>query len=181
MLRIDKIHSLALNVQDYLNGKEENLFRNRYFPMIPEKKQQHYKNIIMFYDNGYFTTRQLMLYIVYYSIWDEKFFMKASSWDCKHIDEISKLFTPEQLKRDTELINGLIKKGYLTNIYDYVTLNNSGEMIALELMREKHISPIFVIRFKDRLVLKSEHSKEIARMLRIVSALESILKTELLK
>jgi hypothetical protein len=176
----NRLLSLLLNVQDFMVGKEENLFRNRYFSMIPEKRIASLNIIQTFLNNNYFTPRQLFLYILYNSIFDSKFHTKINSWDFKHIDEISKLFTRKRLDQDIGLINGLIGKSGVKNLLDTVILNSSGEMIALELMKAKYISPIFVIRFKDEIVRKSEPSEETVRMLRIVDAIERVLKTELI-
>jgi hypothetical protein len=161
-------------------GKEDNLFRNRFFRMIPEKRQATLSTIQSFLNNNYFTPRQLMLYILYNSIADKKFQTKIVSWDFKHIDEISKLFTPERLAKDISLINGLVEKSVVKNLLDTVKLNSSGEMIALELIKAKYISPIFVIRFKEMIVKKSEPSEETERMLRIIDAIEKVLKTDLI-
>jgi hypothetical protein len=161
-------------------GKEDNLFRNRFFRMIPEKRQSSLTTIQSFLNNNYFTPRQLMLYILYNSIADKKFQTKIVSWDFKHIDEISKLFTPERLAKDIALVNGLVEKSVVKNLLDTVKLNSSGEMIALELIKAKYISPIFVIRFKEMIAKKSEPSEETERMLRIINAIEQVLKTDLI-
>lgn len=176
----NRLLSLLLNVRDYVAGKEENLFRNRYFKMIPEKRLSSLNTIQTFLNNNYFTPRQLFLYILYNLIFDKKFHDKIASWDFKHIDDISKLFTQNRLDKDTDLINGLIGKSGVKNLLDTVILNSSGEMIALELLKARYISPIFVIRFKDKIVRKSEPSNESVRMLRIVDAIESVLKTDLI-
>lgn len=175
-----RLFSLLLNIQDFLAGKEENLFRNRFITMIPEKRNRQLITILSFHNNNYFTTRQLMLYIFYNCLNDDKFYTKVNSWDFKHLDEISKLFTHKRLEKDKQLINELVQKSKLTNFFDSVIINNSGEMVALELMKAKFISPIFVIRFKDNIVRKSEPSEETVRMLRIVDAIEKVLKTDLI-
>jgi len=176
----NRLLSLLLNIQYFMIGKEENLFRNRFFRMIPEKRLGQLNMIQSFLNNNYFTPRQLMLYILYNSIADKKFQTKINSWDFKHIDEISKLFTRKRLDLDTELINGLIEKSVVKNLLDTVILNSSGEMIALELIKAKYISPIFVIRFKEMIAKKSEPSEETERMLRIINAIEQVLKTDLI-
>lgn len=180
MLTNTKILSLITNIQHYIKGKEENLFRNRYFSMIPESRLKQLSPIITFHNNNYFTTRQLMLYVLYNFIFDEKFNKKIYSWDFKHINEISELFEKKQYLKDVKLINNLVEKSSLKNFFDSVMINSSGEMVALELIKAKFISPIFVIRFKDKIAKKSEPSDETVRMLRIITAIESVLKTELI-
>jgi hypothetical protein len=180
MLSNNRLFSLLLNIQDFLADKEENLFRNRFITMIPERRLKQLTTILSFHNNNYFTTRQLMLYIFYNCLNDEKFHTKVNSWDFKHMDEISKLFTKTRLEKDIQLINDLVQKSKLPNFFDSVMINNSGEMVALELMKARFISPIFVIRFKDKIVRKSEPSDETVRMLRIVDAIERVLKTELI-
>lgn len=174
-----KIRTLSFNIYNYIKGKTDNIFENRYPKPVPEKVMTQLRNIMTFYNNNYFTIRQLLLYITYYSLTDDNFHGKIYSWDTKHIADIDNLFTPDQLKKDKEIIKNLSKKNGL-KISDYMMINSSGDMISLELMKKKFISPIFVIRFKDLIAAKSKPSDETARMLRIVSALERILKTDLL-
>jgi len=180
MVSNKRLYSLILNVTDFLNGKDDNPFKNRYLPMIPELKLKQLNNIQTFLNNNYFTVRQLLLHIYYNSLFDPRYNSKLHTYDYKHIDEISKLFTKKRFDKDDELLKGFVEKGTLKNYFDSVIINSSGEMIALELMKAKYISPIFVIRFKDRIVLKSEPSDETVRMLRIIEAIERVLKTDLI-
>lgn len=174
-----KLQTLMLNIKDYMAGKDNNLFKNRYNVRVGENRMRQLSNVITFYYNNYFTPKQMMLYVCYNLFFHDGFNMTLK-WDFKHVSDIDKVFSAEQLKQDKNLIETLCEK-YKVDLDYFLTINNSGEMIALELVRQKKISPIFVIRFKDRIVQNSKPSDDTERMLRIVSALESILKTELLK
>jgi len=175
-----KLYTLMVNLDEYILGKDSNLYKNRYNIRVSEKLMKWLKNAITFYNNNYFTPKQLMLFVCNGLLFDDKFHFKFKDWDFKHISDIDKKFSPEQLKQDKKTIDGILNRHGIDLEY-LMTINNVGEMIALELVLQKKISPIFVIRFKDRIVRKSKPSAETIRKLRIISALESVLKTELLK
>lgn len=176
-----KIHNLLSNIEKFLSGSDVNLLYNPYISMMAQGRIKKIAVIRMYLGSNFFTMKQLVIYILHGCLFDEKFFKKITDWDFKHIADIANIYCEEQLKNDMLTIKKINCGVKLKSAMDYLTINNLGEAIALQLTKEKIITPNFVVKYKDSIKYKNPPTIETERMIRVIEALSIIINTDKLK
>lgn len=176
-----KIHNLLSNIEKFLSGADVNLLYNPYISMMAPARVKTIATIRMYIGSNFFTIKQLMIYVLNGCLFDDKFHKKIKDWDFKHVADIANVYCDEQLNSDMLTIKKINCAVKLKSAMDYLTINNLGETIALQLTKEKIITPNFVVKYKDRINYKNPPSLETERMIRVIEALSIITNTDKLK
>lgn len=177
-----KIHNLLSNAEFFIKSNVDcNLLYNPYVSMLAAKRIKMIATIRMYLGSNFFTMKEMMIYALHNCIYDEKFLRKLTDWDYKHIRDVAEIYCEDHLRNDMATLKRINCTVNLKKAEDYLTINSIGEVIALQLTKEKIITPNFVVKYKDRINYKYPPSIETERLIRVIKALSIIINTDKLK
>lgn len=178
------IFSIIRNVDLWVNKDKDinllTLVHPIHFERIKEYYKIHCNRLFNELENNYFRVKDLIVYLLYCYIFEEKINLNDIVY--KKINDVSKLFTLKQLEEDKQFIINLQKELKLKNgIQEYFTFLNDGNNIIYNLIKKKYISPIFFMKYSDKLLTKEKEnnifvSNEFKRFKKISEKIKTIIK-----
>lgn len=178
-MSVDIIYGIVKNVTKYLNGKDIDVFVKKGWGRIDERVLPLYKKINNEIENHYYDYDDLVLYILYKSLWTPSFQYKMSIWDYKEIDKIKKILTTEQLKKDRKIFLEIAQKVGNGDLKTYFNINTNGRVIVFDLMfSQTTISPMFVIKYLSFMPDVDDEPVDIKRTKRILYGIQKQISTK---
>jgi len=144
-----KVFSIIRNVEDFVKGGNDiDLFKLCHFIRYKKSSKYYITNAKRIYndiENGYYTTKELVVYMLYKSMMANKridlFKIKGEV-----VRETMKLFTKKTLNKDLEVLKSVAKNMEFKNIQDFFDMKEDGTNIAFVLTKKELISPVFFIK-----------------------------------
>jgi len=134
------------------------------------------------YNNNHFTMKEFCLHILNMMLNDvEDFLYIPSKWDVDNITDVSKLFTPKRFAQDNNLIIQISQKSKIESLEKYFNINNNGESIIYDFLKKKYISPIFIMRYKDKFTMEFPENENHKRARKIIDVMEQVLRSNVIK
>lgn len=178
------VYSILKNINSFIKGKKDvDLFKKLHFLAYKRASKFYIENSKRIYndiENGYYTCYDLVIFILFKYMIDEKFSLYEIR--PKEINEIMKLFTIKKLKEDLKLIKEIHKElKFKKGLKEYFEIKEDGTNIAYILTKKRRISPVFFIRnFKKVLTNREEDviikSKEYKQFERIAIKIKETIK-----
>lgn len=98
-------------------------------------------------ENSYYIFNELISYLIYRSLWDEK--VDLPNINGTTVDRFKKKFTVKQLKQDKEVISAINEKAGLKHIREYFVVRENGESLIYRLCMDEIISIYFFAYYSN--------------------------------
>ena len=169
---------IATSVKKYIKGESIKDFFPTYIGNVKRTKPDLKKvseNIYQKVINKHFSKEEFAKYLIHNSIFEENFLETPYKWEINEICNISKIYNKKSLTTDQEFILNIAQKTNVRDIQKYFDINSDGESFWFKFLKQKHITPMFVISFINKInVNYDEESKEHERVRRLINALIKI-------
>ncbi len=101
-------------------------------------------------ENSYYTYNDLMVYMIYRTLWDTS--VKLVNINHDAIDKFKLQFTERQLETDRITIHKINKEAKMKNIKEYFSIRENGESLIYRLCMREIISIYFFMYYADSLL-----------------------------
>jgi len=178
------VFSVLKNTEEFVKkGKDIDIYKMSNIFRFQKSSKFYVENAKRMYndiENGYYTLKELAIYLMYHYLMGEKK-IKLYSIKPKHITDIMKLFTTKRLKEDLNLLKAVHKQLKLKNLSDYFHIKEDGTNIAFGLTKIGKISPVFFIRNFEKFLTNEQkddiiNSKEYEQFVKIAKKIKDTLK-----
>jgi hypothetical protein len=135
----------------------------------------HCKRIYNDIENGYYTHADLIISFLYKSLFDNKK-VNINILTSNEIKKITSKLTKNQFIIDKDIINELSKTMNIKNNFEYFKINDNGENIIFNLIKEDCVSIIFYLFYykklltqdKEYIIFKSKEYLNFERLCNII-------------
>lgn len=142
------VFSVLSNINDFFRKKKDiDIFKKCHIVRFKRTTKYYAENSKKLYsdlENGYFTLKELAIFLLYKNLIGEKVNLYAIKPE--HIIEVMKLFTTNKLKDDLKLLQAIYKELNFKGMVDFFDIKEDGTNIAYILTKQGKISPVFFIR-----------------------------------
>lgn len=127
------------------------------FNSIPLRLKYTFKEMYNDIENHHYTFNEVLVYIVYYYMFNSKIF-SYFSLNKKNIKEVTEIFNQHTYERDKKFILDLCMKNNITNKDRLFEVSVDGKCAIYDLIMKKYISPIFFIKNCNNYLTTYENS-----------------------
>ena len=177
------VFSVIRNIEQFVKkDKDIDIYKMSHvirFQKAPKFYAENAKRMYNDIENGYYTLKELVIYLLYQYMMGEK---KIALYTIKqkHIIDTMKLFTTKKLKEDLNLLKAVHKTLKFKSLQNYFDIKEDGTNIAFILVKSGKISPVFFIRNFEKFLTNDKEdviiNVEYKQYVRIAKKIKETLK-----